>query len=649
MRAIRILFFLLVCFLCSLAGVTQLPIYWQKSIGGSDNDNRAIMQITPDGGYIVLGNCRSSDGNINMTGHGGTEVTVMKMDSCGIVQWQKKYGGSKDDFAYSLELAPDGGYVFGGMTNSNDGDVSGLHGSAFDWWVVKLDVNGDIQWKKTIGGSVTDVGGFLTVHPNGNVVVVGSTASEDGDLAGVPGPGTGSGVSDGWIVCLSTTGNILWQKKYGTARTDQLSHVIIAPDGTIVAAGSTTVNLAAPPSLQHPNAWVIKMDANGNLLWSKTFGGTKSEGVYSIVSNGSGELIAAGLATSSDGDLTVNYGDQDSWVFKLSPDGSLLWQLSLGGAGMDRSWDIAVLPDQTVLLCGETQSDSPFLTQYGQGDAFFAGISDAGQLLWKQNYGGSLPEVLFNVKILPDGNYMASGISGSSDHDLTHNYGLADLWLIKFKYKPVMIIDTAVCYPATINNISVLNDTVITVTVKDVCGYDSVIKKYTVDVTRPVVQSIRDTSIVMGNAITLVTASTGVITWDTDPTLSCLNCNDPVATPVTDARYIVTAQMGICTAKDTVNVAVRKKEEFYVPNAFSPNGDGLNDNFKPSGYVQNFYMQVFNRWGNLVFSSRDISKGWNGIYQGKPQPVGLYIYVISYTDGITGKEFFLKGNIVLVK
>ncbi len=630
----------------------QLPIYWSKNIGGSDNDNRAIMQLTPDGGSILLGNCKSSDGDLNFPGHGGTEIVIMKMDRCGNMQWKKKYGGSGSDLGYSLILTPDGGYAFGGMTDSKDGDVSGVHGNAFDWWIVKIDATGAIQWKRTIGGSNTDIGGFIAAHSNGNIIVLGHTTSTDGDLLGVPAPGNASGPTgvDAWVTCLDNTGNTLWQKKVGTTGSDVTGQVIISPDGAIVACGTTPANASLPSNLQFANAWVFKMDINtGNIIWNKNFGGSKNEGAYTITANASGELIVGGSSTSSDGDVTVNYGDADAWLLKLSSAGDLLWQLPIGGTSMDRSWDVAVLPDQSVLLCGQTFStDASFLTSYGQDDAFFACVSNSGQLLWKQHYGGSLSDILFNIRPLNENVFMASGISGSSDHDLTGNQGLADLWLVKFKVKPLVSVDTAICQGSMINNTIIMNDTTTLLTFGDVCGYDSSYKQYTITAVQAIVHSINDTVITAGQSVTLFTTWIGNISWNANPTLSCLNCNNPVATPAVTTEYIVKVQQGLCMATDTVKITVEGKNEIYVPSAFSPNDDGLNDIFKATGSVQNFNMKVYNRWGNLVFYSRNITIGWNGYYKGKKQPAGDYVYLITY-NSLSGKQKLLKGNLLLVK
>ncbi len=628
-----------------ISSFAQLPVYWSKNIGGTDNDNRALIELTPDGGFIVAGNCRSSDGNINISGFGQTDALIVKFDSCGKVQWQKKYGGSGTDNVYALKPTPDNGYIFAGYSNSSNGDVNSIHGVMSDFWIVKLDAAGNVQWKRAIGGYASDRAECIVVLPGGNYIIAGTTLSLDGDLTGIYGPG---GI-DGYVVCLNSVGNTIWQKKIGSAKLDNLHDMIYLPDNTIAGCGFIE-ELGSPGQ---PNAmgdvWVFKMDVSGNMIWNRRYGGTGTEHGTKIITNNAGELIVCSVSESNDGDLSVNYGAEDIWIFKANANGDIAWQLDIGGNDLDYGWDITMLADQSFVICGETRSADGVLTpQYGQGDAFLVSISNNGQLLWKQNYGGSLPDLLFNVRSLPGNTLIASGISGSSDHDLTGNYGSADMWLIKFKDKPSADVDTTVCNKAMISNIELNNDTAFTITLKDRCGYDSAYINYAVAVNKANVKTIGDTTIQVGQAITLLTTASGNVVWEPQQSLSCLNCNNPVATPIVTTEYIVKAQQGSCIATDTVKITVEGKNEIYIPSAFSPNADGLNDTFKASGYAVNFTMQIYNRWGNLVFSSRNIAQGWNGFYKGKKQPSGSFVYVVTYTDS-AGKRKLLKGNLVLIK
>ena len=140
------------------------------------------VTVTPDGGYIVAGYTLSNGGDVRGK-HGGADFWIVKLDKDGNVEWQKCLGGSNDDAAYSVAVTPDGGYIVAGVTWSNDGDVSGNHGYG-DFWVVKLDGEGNIVWQRALGGNEDDSALSVSVTPDGGYIVAGYTQSYDGDVKG---------------------------------------------------------------------------------------------------------------------------------------------------------------------------------------------------------------------------------------------------------------------------------------------------------------------------------------------------------------------------------------------------------------------------------------------------------------------------------
>jgi hypothetical protein len=174
-------------------------IQWQKCLGGSNNDEANYITQTLDGGYVVAGYADSNDGDV-FDNHGYRDAWVVKLSSLGTILWQKCLGGSNGDGADSLEITSDGGYVMACSTQSNDGDVSGNHGSR-DAWVVKLSNLGIIQWQKCLGGSTSDVASSIALTQEGGYIIAGGTQSNDGDVLGNNG-----GANDAWIVKLNADG-----------------------------------------------------------------------------------------------------------------------------------------------------------------------------------------------------------------------------------------------------------------------------------------------------------------------------------------------------------------------------------------------------------------------------------------------------------
>ena len=174
---------------------TAPAIEWQKSLGGTNDENAYSIQQTADGGYIAAGYSKSSNGDVTGN-HGFYDYWVVKLDGAGNIQWQKCLGGTSYDQAFSIQQTADGGYVVAGWSYSNDGDVTGNHGGD-DYWVVKLDTAGIIQWQKSLGGTNDDYAQSIQQTADWGYVIAGGSGSNDGDVTG------NHGGADYWIVKLA--------------------------------------------------------------------------------------------------------------------------------------------------------------------------------------------------------------------------------------------------------------------------------------------------------------------------------------------------------------------------------------------------------------------------------------------------------------
>ena len=194
---------------------------WEKKIHGMFNDEGRNITAIPDG-YILIGNTTSNDGDIDWwTYHGTPSITnyaydiwVAKLDKSGTILWGKCLGGYQKEYATDIQPTADGGFIVIGSTTSNNGDVQGLHGGT-DVWVVKLDGNGNIQWQKCLGGSGSEVPSDVEIMPDGGYIIAGQTTSQDGDVTGYHVTDTTVTTLDAWVVRLSASGDIQWQKCFG--------------------------------------------------------------------------------------------------------------------------------------------------------------------------------------------------------------------------------------------------------------------------------------------------------------------------------------------------------------------------------------------------------------------------------------------------
>lgn len=284
-------------------------IQWQKCLGGSLGEWVAAINQTTDGGYIIAGYSYSSDGDI--TGHHGdfyeTDVWVVKLDASGNMQWQNSMGGTDDDYAEDVKQTPDGGYIVAGSAYSTDGDISNPWWSSYDFWIVKLDDLGNIQWEKTLGGEYWDQSFEIHLTADGGYIAGGAT-----DYS------INRGV-DIWVVKMDSTGNIQWENNYGGTESDWAYSLKPALDGGYIVVGKTrSTNGDVSGAHGAEDGWIVKLDNAGNLLWQKAIGGTNIEELQDVEVTSDGGYIVTGTTLSKDGDVSNNtFNGSNIWVVKL--------------------------------------------------------------------------------------------------------------------------------------------------------------------------------------------------------------------------------------------------------------------------------------------------------------------------------------------
>jgi gliding motility-associated-like protein len=350
-----------------------------------------------------------------------------------VIQWQKIYGGPYGDYAHAIRATTDGGYIVAGYTEGNGGNVAGYHGNLFinDYWVMKLDRDGQMEWQRCIGGTYTEQGADVRQTPDGGYLVAGISASIECELEG------NKGALDYWVVKLSPKGDILWQKHYGGGNHEYCYGLDLTSDGGFVVAGHTeSFNGDVTNPRGKRDYWVVKADANGNMLWQKTAGGTEDDEAYAVKATPDGGCVVAGLSFSNNGDVTGNHGKADMWVIKLDNTGNLEWQKSLGGLEMEQAWSINLATDGGYIVTGYTTSSDGDVTNkhamgFASADCWVVKLSPAGALQWQKCYGGSKNEFVFDLQPTPDGGYVIGGFAQSDDGDLTCNAGDHDMWVFK--------------------------------------------------------------------------------------------------------------------------------------------------------------------------------------------------------------------------
>lgn len=458
----------ILAFLFNLQGNFAQSVQWQKCLGGSLNDKGLAIQPTLGGDYILSGFTKSQDGDVstNNSVGGNSDTWVVKLTSNGILKWEKAYGGSASEIGYSIQVTADGGYIVAGQTASTDGDVTGFHGTSAtyypDAWVQKLDSLGTLEWQKCLGGTWYDYGRVIQVASDGGYIMVGYTQSADGDVSG------GHGNNDVWVVKLDVNGLIQWQKCLGGSGDDAGYDIQVTSDGGYILCGYTKSNNGdVTGNHGYNDAWIVKLDSIGTLQWQKTLGGTKLDFGNSIKPTSDGGYILIGRTTSNDGDISGNNGNVDVWVVKLDSIGIIQWQNSLGGTGSEEGCCIQNTPDGGYILTGHTNSnDIDVSGNHGNTDAWVVKMNSTGMVQWQKCLGGTgYFNLGLSIQVLQDGTYILIGYTESNDGDANGNHGEGDMWVVKLdsssiaNLDDISIIDFKLFPNPIINNRLILNYT----------------------------------------------------------------------------------------------------------------------------------------------------------------------------------------------
>ncbi|CAI8419951.1 MAG: Uncharacterised protein [Flavobacterium sp. SCGC AAA160-P02] len=373
-------------------------------------------------GALIISSCIKSDSDIG------------PVSSDGSVAFVKTFGGSKNDVAKSAYATSDGGFVVLAYTQSTDGDVTGKEGDSFDYWILKFDSEADLQWSKTYGGTGDDRGSDIIQTSDGGFALLGYTDSVDGDVT------ASQGLRDFWIVKTDAFGNISWQKSFGFSGIDQGTKILETSDNHLLLSGILDVTASGGQgnfgrfSTRHAGGdyWSIKISSNGDIVWSKFYGGSFTDNPQGVIENSRNEFIIVGGSDSNDVDITNNKGSYDFWVVKSDHEGEIIWEKSYGGSEIDEARGIISSEEGSYVIVGDTRSnDQDISLNNGAADLWIIKITEDGDILWNHSYGGSSFDVPRSIAKTLDNGYIISGSSRSSDGDVSKNNGQNDAWIVK--------------------------------------------------------------------------------------------------------------------------------------------------------------------------------------------------------------------------
>ncbi|SFC92978.1 hypothetical protein [Algibacter pectinivorans] len=416
----------------------SVTINFVKSLGGSKNESAQAITKTLDGGYAILGYTQSLDGDITNKTNESFDYWILKYDQNSNLEWQKTYGGTDDDRGNDIIQTSDGGYAIIGFSKSNDGDITSNQG-AQDFWVLKLTASGTILWQKNYGFLGADIGNTIIQTNDGGFLLTGvldvsaSNGQGNSKNANAKHSKTAHAGGDYWAIKINALGAIQWRNYYGGSFTDTPYDAIQTEDnGFLLVGSSDSSDVDIKGNLGTYDFWVVKLSETGALVWEKSFGGSQTDEARSIAKSSDGNYIIVGNTRSSDNDVSINNGAADLWAIKITPTGNLIWEKSFGGSSFDVALSISKTVDNHFIIAGNSRSlDSNLTKNYGQNDAWILKIDTNGNLLWQNTIGGSEIDFAYDAVELNNKSIIVVGDTSSANFDLSANNGFSDLLIFK--------------------------------------------------------------------------------------------------------------------------------------------------------------------------------------------------------------------------
>ncbi|MBK8847717.1 MAG: fibronectin type III domain-containing protein [Bacteroidetes bacterium] len=382
-------------YLLALALLTSVCGFAQQlftdNFGGSKEDVCTGSILLPDRSNVMCGYTLSNDSMVSGN-HGGSDGWVIKVNEDGQILWKKTFGGSKNDRLMSIALGEAGGFVLAGHTNSNDGNVSGLHGAGgkSDMWILAIDQFGNLKKQKCLGGTADDVGNSI-VCIGSSYYACGSVASSNGDIS------TSLGSRDMWAVKLDFNLSLIWEKSFGGSANDDARKILV--DGNrflMVGVSASSNNDAADNNGLRDGIVIIGDTASGAKVSSRCIGGSLDDEFYSIKKIQS-RYFAAGYARSGNGDLNNNKGNKDVMLFSFDATNmaTSVNVYNYGGSLADVGQDVSPMGTDIAILATTASNNGDINGNHAvtKNDMALLKLDSNGVFKWSKCYGGSQNDV----------------------------------------------------------------------------------------------------------------------------------------------------------------------------------------------------------------------------------------------------------------
>lgn len=424
---------------------------WDQTFGGSKDDAVNCFILNTDKGYVIGGSSLSGiTGEKTQPNWDPTLQTqdfwIIRTDSNGVKIWDKRFGGTSAEELKEVILTNDGALVAAGVSYSGQtGDISepnrDPNQGSQDYWMIKFDQSGNKLWDKRFGGILFELFESVKQSPDGSYYLGGSS------LSPVSGDKTVAnwGGWDFWIVKTDSLGNKLWDKRYGGTSDDMFTNLVATQDGGALLGGYTKSGIGGNHSQINQGAfdyWIVRIDAFGNVLWERNFGGNYNDWLFSVIPLSTGEFLLGGQSFSeqsgdkSEPNHDPNPSGSDYWVIKVDENGNKIWDRTIGADMVEALSHLAETPAGNYMLSGESYSGSngdKTEANLGIEQTWVVTIDTSGAVLWDKTIltnghdelGTAIPvnDLCFTVV-----NYTAADTGG---YKSSMTRGDGDYWMVK--------------------------------------------------------------------------------------------------------------------------------------------------------------------------------------------------------------------------
>jgi hypothetical protein len=352
--------------------------------------------------------------------------------------WDKSYGGTKNDRASTIIETIDGAFLLAGTSESTaNGNKNSSGFGLGDFWVIKASPDGRIIWDQNYGGSGNDGMVEVLKYENDGFLLLGNSDSE---ISGNKSLSSRGGV-DFWVVGIKEDGSVIWDQAFGGALDDSLSGAVHNPsDNSYILVGTSDSNRSFEKStdvIGGTDIWVLKIDAFGNKIWDKTFGGEEDEGAFAVINAGNGNFLIGGYSLSGiSGDKTEeSRGRSDFWFLKIDEDGNKIWDKRFGSNHDDECWSLIKTNDNCFLAGGFSRGVGGDRSQssLANRDLWIVKFDQLGNKIWDKRFGGNSNEYCRHIIETSDNCFLLIGNSDSYNFSDSSgvNPDYNDAWIIK--------------------------------------------------------------------------------------------------------------------------------------------------------------------------------------------------------------------------